>query len=87
MNEVQNKVRKEDAELLTERIGEVFTKGESSVEALFLAKDGSLTPYLFNAPSPAHSRSALIFRAPSHACIQAKSTRSAIVFSLRKIIQ
>jgi PAS domain S-box-containing protein len=32
---------------LERRIGEVFTLGESSVEAPFLAKDGSKTPYFF----------------------------------------
>jgi PAS domain S-box-containing protein len=30
-----------------ERIGEAFTKGESSVEASFIAKDGRATPYFF----------------------------------------
>lgn len=33
--------------LLESRIAEVFAKGESSVEALFLAKDGTATPYFF----------------------------------------
>lgn len=33
--------------LLTERIGEVFEHGASSVEATFVAKDGSRTPYFF----------------------------------------
>lgn len=33
--------------LLAERIAEVFSAGESSVEAPFLAKDGSATPYFF----------------------------------------
>ncbi|HEY1173853.1 MAG TPA: PAS domain S-box protein [Verrucomicrobiae bacterium] len=38
---------KGDKGLIEERIAEVFTKGESSVEALFLAKDGRTTPYFF----------------------------------------
>lgn len=33
--------------LLEQRIGEVFTKGEASVEASFVAKDGTATPYYF----------------------------------------
>jgi PAS domain S-box-containing protein len=33
--------------LLERRIAEVFTAGESSVEAPFLAKDGTATPYFF----------------------------------------
>jgi len=33
--------------LLRERIGEVFEKGDSSVEALFVSKDGTATPYVF----------------------------------------
>jgi PAS domain S-box-containing protein len=37
----------EDRPILEERIGEVFAKGESQVEALFLKKDGSSTPYFF----------------------------------------
>lgn len=37
----------EDQPLLVERIGEVFAKGESSVEAPFRAKDGRTTPYFF----------------------------------------
>ena len=37
----------EEKKLLEERIGEVFTKGEASVEASFLAKDGTRTPYFF----------------------------------------
>ena len=37
----------EEKKLLEERIGEVFTKGEASVEASFLAKDGARTPYFF----------------------------------------
>ncbi|MCX6950898.1 MAG: PAS domain S-box protein [Verrucomicrobia bacterium] len=36
-----------DRPMLTERIGEVFAKGESSVEAPFMAKDGRTTPYFF----------------------------------------
>jgi PAS domain S-box-containing protein len=32
---------------LQARVAEVFTKGESSLEASFLAKDGTLTPYFF----------------------------------------
>jgi PAS domain S-box-containing protein len=32
---------------LEERIGEVFARGESSIEAPFLAKDGKTTPYFF----------------------------------------
>ncbi len=36
-----------EKEPLQERIAEVFTKGESSVEALLLAKDGTTTPYFF----------------------------------------
>jgi PAS domain S-box-containing protein len=36
-----------ERERLKQRIGEVFTQGESSVEALFLSKDGRTTPYLF----------------------------------------
>lgn len=37
----------EDKPELERRIGEVFTLGESSVEAPFLAKDGYKTPYFF----------------------------------------
>ncbi|MBX3279953.1 MAG: PAS domain S-box protein [Acidobacteria bacterium] len=37
----------EEKALLEQRIAEVFEKGESSVEALFLSKDGALTPYFF----------------------------------------
>jgi PAS domain S-box-containing protein len=37
----------EDRSLLASRIGEVFARGESSVEAPFLAKDGTATPYFF----------------------------------------
>lgn len=33
------------------RIGEVFARGESSVEARFLAKDGRMTPYFFTGRS------------------------------------
>ncbi|HYF63094.1 MAG TPA: PAS domain S-box protein, partial [Herpetosiphonaceae bacterium] len=33
--------------LLDERIAEVFSQGESSVEALFVSKDGTRTPYCF----------------------------------------
>ncbi|HUP23123.1 MAG TPA: ATP-binding protein [Thermoanaerobaculia bacterium] len=36
-----------DRSLLESRIGEVFARGESSVEASFLAKDGTATPYFF----------------------------------------
>ena len=36
-----------DKQLLTEKIAEVFKKGESSVEAAFVAKNGSATPYFF----------------------------------------
>ncbi len=36
-----------DKRPLEERIAEVFAKGDSSVEAPFLAKDGSTTPYFF----------------------------------------
>jgi PAS domain S-box-containing protein len=36
-----------DRPLLQERIGEVFARGESSVEAPFRAKDGSAVPYFF----------------------------------------
>ncbi len=36
-----------DQARVAERIGEVFATGESSVEAGFLAKDGTTTPYLF----------------------------------------
>jgi PAS domain S-box-containing protein len=34
-------------ELVKERIGEVFAKGESMVESPFVAKDGRATPYFF----------------------------------------
>lgn len=37
----------EDKRLIEERIQEVFTKGESSVEAEFVSKDGHKTPYYF----------------------------------------
>ncbi len=37
----------EEKKLLEERIGEVFTRGEASVEASFVAKDGKHTPYFF----------------------------------------
>jgi PAS domain S-box-containing protein len=37
----------EDKALLESRIAEVFDKGESSVEASFLSKNGTLTPYYF----------------------------------------
>ncbi|MBS0663613.1 MAG: PAS domain S-box protein [Verrucomicrobia bacterium] len=37
----------EDRERVAARIGEVFTRGESSVEAGFRAKDGRVTPYYF----------------------------------------
>jgi PAS domain S-box-containing protein len=37
----------DDRALVEARITEVFTRGESSVEALFAAKDGTLTPYFF----------------------------------------
>jgi PAS domain S-box-containing protein len=36
-----------EKERLKQRIAEVFAQGESSVEALFLSKDGRTTPYLF----------------------------------------
>ncbi len=36
-----------EKERVAARIGEVFTRGESSVEALFRAKDGRETPYYF----------------------------------------
>lgn len=36
-----------DKALLEERIAEVFAKGEATVEAPFLAKDGRTTPYFF----------------------------------------
>ena len=39
--------RESDRALLKERIGEVFEKGESWVEAPFRSKDGRLTPYYF----------------------------------------
>ncbi len=39
--------RTTDQNLLQERIAEVFAKGESSVEALFISKDGRATPYFF----------------------------------------
>src|SRR5581483_5995999 len=37
----------EEKPLMEKRIAEVFAKGESSVEALFLSKNGSRTPYFF----------------------------------------
>lgn len=37
----------QDKPLLEQRIGEVFERGESAVEAYFLAKDGRRTPYFF----------------------------------------
>jgi len=37
----------DDKPLLEERIAEVFTHGDSSVEASFVARDGSTTPYFF----------------------------------------
>ena len=37
----------ESKPVLQQRIADVFTKGGSSVEASFLAKDGSTTPYFF----------------------------------------
>jgi PAS domain S-box-containing protein len=37
----------DDQERVAQRIGEVFATGESSVEAGFLAKDGTVTPHLF----------------------------------------
>lgn len=37
----------EEKELITQRIGEVFEKGETSVEANFLLRDGSCIPYYF----------------------------------------
>lgn len=39
--------RGEEAGLLAERIGAVFATGEASIEAEFVAKDGSARPYLF----------------------------------------
>lgn len=36
-----------ERQLLRERIGEVFEEGESSVEASFVSKDGTTTPYVF----------------------------------------
>jgi PAS domain S-box-containing protein len=38
----------EDKELVKNRIQEVFTKGESTVEAYLISKDGKSTPYLFS---------------------------------------
>jgi PAS domain S-box-containing protein len=37
----------EEKELLQRRIGEVFFEGESSVEASFVGKDGTATPFFF----------------------------------------
>lgn len=37
----------DDRDLVQRRIGEVFANGESTVEALFVAKDGSAAPYFF----------------------------------------
>lgn len=37
----------EDQELLALRIGQVFERGEASVEALFITKDGRQLPYFF----------------------------------------
>ena len=37
----------QDKTMLQARIGEVFTKGESSVEAALLSKDGTLKPHFF----------------------------------------
>jgi len=37
----------QEKQLLTERIGEVFTKGEATIEASLVCKRGSLTPYYF----------------------------------------
>ena len=37
----------DDKQLLAHRISEVFDRGGSSVEATFLSKDGSTTPYFF----------------------------------------
>jgi PAS domain S-box-containing protein len=37
-----------EKDLLKEKIGEVFTKGFSKVEADFLSKNGTRTPYFFN---------------------------------------
>ncbi|MBI4750032.1 MAG: PAS domain S-box protein [Acidobacteria bacterium] len=39
--------RGEDKIRVEERIGEVFAMGESCIEALFVAKDGTATPYFF----------------------------------------
>ena len=38
---------KNEAELVAGRIGETFTKGSSSVEADFISRDGTRTPYYF----------------------------------------
>jgi PAS domain S-box-containing protein len=40
--------RAEDESTLMERIGEAFTRGESSLEAAFVSKDGRATPYFFS---------------------------------------
>jgi PAS domain S-box-containing protein len=37
----------EEKSMLQQRIAEVFERGESSVEASFMSKDGNATPYLF----------------------------------------
>ena len=42
-----NFVPEQDQPLVQQRIAEVFERGESSVEARLLAKDGRLTPYFF----------------------------------------
>lgn len=41
--------RKEDRELIGAMIRKVFDEGEASVESNLLAKDGSITPYVFSA--------------------------------------
>jgi PAS domain S-box-containing protein len=42
-------ISEEEEKLVKESIKEVFSKGESSVEAYLLSKDGNKTPYLFTA--------------------------------------
>ncbi|MEA5447470.1 PAS domain S-box protein [Leptolyngbya sp. CCNP1308] len=37
----------DDRARLEQRIGQVFTEGESSIEAAFVSKDGTATPYFF----------------------------------------
>jgi PAS domain S-box-containing protein len=50
----------EDKHVLQARIVEVFVKGESSIEASFLAKDGSLTPYFFTGKRIAFEQSSCL---------------------------